>query len=123
MALRLALKMSKAALEKEYADGEIVDIADSNTNSDDDLELNSNEPRKKIQWQDLNYPCVGYRWSVWLFISFQGFHIVHYDLRELDKRCASIASQAHYAAILVYLTLIMNLVDVCILAVGVKRNK
>ncbi|KAK1939483.1 hypothetical protein X943_000427 [Babesia divergens] len=105
MAFFLAKKLTNLALN-----GMVDKDMPKNTNgfegeksvSDEDVENYSTTVKRKIHWQDLNYP--------W------GLNLVHYDHRELNAISSKVSRFAHAATFVVYATLLLNLIDVTVLA-------
>ncbi|KAK1441951.1 hypothetical protein BgAZ_502830 [Babesia gibsoni] len=94
--------MTNSALTRINEESDNDGSSAHSSNAYEDREAQGGKYGSKIRWQDLNYPL--------------GFHIVHYDHRELNTISSRICRLAHYASIFVYFTLLLNMVDVIALA-------
>ncbi|GIX65503.1 uncharacterized protein BcabD6B2_49380 [Babesia caballi] len=101
MVVELGIKLSKIALKGLIKDKqqEITEFSSELKEPEKNEEVD-NSPN--IDWEDLNYP--------W------GIRLVHYNRAELDASCAKISRIAQIAAFLGYSTLLLNFIDVTVLA-------
>ncbi|GBE62379.1 SCAMP family protein, putative [Babesia ovata] len=103
MGFGLVSKLSRLAVSRWFKKEEAtITTAESDTASEENNENGEANQVQSIDWNDLNYP--------W------GLNLVHYNRNELEDASAKVSRISHIGTFLVYGTLLLNLVDVMILA-------
>ncbi|CDR97542.1 hypothetical protein BBBOND_0400340 [Babesia bigemina] len=102
MGFGVASKLSRLLVSSWLKKDEVKLTVTESDDAVENIEHGEANQIQSIDWNDLNYP--------W------GLNIVHYSANELDDVSAKVSRISHIGTFVVYGTLLLNLVDVIILA-------